>query len=231
MAGNIDKGNISKITGPNDWYGHPTRAQIDPCTNSGAITPALTIPWYLRGKMGGLKVGDCVAYSLFDDATGVILARLDGEWDGTIDYDTTTTGDVVNEKTELTMGHFTGTGGMTVSGGSGGASASIEGSLEVSGGDITADSISLKGHTHNCPHGGSTSSANGGSGGGGGDDPGGGFVLYYDGEYEVTPATTAQTLETAQRFLEENVEIKEIPYAETSNEAGGETAYIGRELE
>lgn len=152
MAGSVDKGMISKIMGPNDWYGHPTRAQIDPCTNTGAVTPALTIPWYLRGKMGGLKVGDCVAYSLFDDATGVILARLDGEWNGTIDYDTTTTGDVVNEKTELTIGHFTGTGGMAVSGGSAdGKSASIEGSLEVISGDITADSISLKSHTHTCP--------------------------------------------------------------------------------
>lgn len=53
----------------------------------------------------------------------------------------------------------------------------------------------------------------------------------YDGEYLVIPKTTAQTLDTAQRFLERNIEIKEIPYAETSNLAGGKTAYIGKEIE
>ena len=95
MAGTIDKGNISRILAAKDWNGHPTTATVNPCTNSGAITPALTIPWYLRGKMGGLKVGDCVAYALFDDGTGVIIDRLDGEWTGVIDYPTTTTGDVV----------------------------------------------------------------------------------------------------------------------------------------
>lgn len=56
-------------------------------------------------------------------------------------------------------------------------------------------------------------------------------VAFYDGEYEVTPTTTAQTLKTAQRFLDKDVEIKEIPYAETSNNAGGETVYIGKEIE
>jgi hypothetical protein len=60
-----------------------------------------------------------------------------------------------------------------------------------------------------------------------GDSP----VITYDGEYEVTPKTTAQTLETSQRFLEKNVEIKEIPYFETSNLAGGETVYIAKEIE
>lgn len=39
-------------------------------------------------------------------------------------------------------------GGMAVSGGSGGASATVQGSLQLTGGDITADSISLKGHRH-----------------------------------------------------------------------------------
>lgn len=53
-------------------------------------------------------------------------------------------------------GQISGTGGMTVSGGSG---ASVTGSLAVTGGDVTADGISLKGHTHDCPHGGSTGPA------------------------------------------------------------------------
>nr|DAZ55836.1 MAG TPA: baseplate protein [Caudoviricetes sp.] len=53
-------------------------------------------------------------------------------------------------------GQISGTGGMTVSGGTG---ASVTGSLAVTGGDVTADGISLKGHTHDCPQGGSTGPA------------------------------------------------------------------------
>lgn len=39
-------------------------------------------------------------------------------------------------------------GGMAVSGGGGGASATIQGSLQLTDGDITADDISLKEHSH-----------------------------------------------------------------------------------
>lgn len=155
MAGAIDKGNISRILPEKDWNGHPYRATVNPCTDSGAITPALTIPWYLRGKMGSLKIGDCVAYALFDDGTGVIIDRLDGEWKGIIDYPTTTTGDVINEKTEKTIGKFTGTGGMAISGGDG---ATVDGKVETTG-DVVAGSISLQNHTHTAPHG-ETSAAN-----------------------------------------------------------------------
>ena len=178
MAGKIDKGFISKIfPEPKDWYGHPTKAQINPCTNSGAVTPALTIPWYLRGKIGNLKVGDEVAYSLFDDGTGVIIDRLDGEWTGVIDYHTETTGDVVHDKTVTTIGdtnhkanvltegqttvvkQITGQGGMAISGSAGGgASATITGDIDLKGkfdatGDVTAGGISLQGHTHQGVHG------------------------------------------------------------------------------
>lgn len=135
MAGNIDKGHISRICAAKDWNGHPITATIDPCTNAGAITPALTIPWYLRGKMGGLKVGDCVAYALFDDGTGVIIDRLDGEWTGVIDYPTTTTGDVVHEKNVQTDGNQTTTGKTTTA-------------------DLETGSVgSYNGHVHTCPDG------------------------------------------------------------------------------
>ena len=113
MAGNIDKGNISRILPDKDWNGHPKLAAVNPCTNSGAITPALTIPWYLRGEMGGLNVGDCVAYALFDDGTGIIIDRLDGEWTGVIDYPTRTTGDVTHDKNVMTKGNTTTTGKTT----------------------------------------------------------------------------------------------------------------------
>lgn len=135
MAGNIDKGHISRICTTKDWNGHPSAATIDPCTNAGAITPALTIPWYLRGKMGGLKVGDCVAYALFDDGTGVIIDRLDGEWTGIIDYPTTMTGDVVHEKNVQTDGNQTTTGKTTTA-------------------DLKTGSVgSYNGHVHTCPDG------------------------------------------------------------------------------
>lgn len=176
MAGFIDKGRISKILpDPKDWYGLPTKAQVNPCTNAGAITPAITIDWRLRGKNGQLKVGDEVAYCLFDDGTGVIFARLDGENSGIIDYDTETTGDVVHDKTVTTIGdtnhkanvltegqttvvkQITGQGGMAVSGGSG---ASVTGNMSISSGDVTvtggdmsADGIGLKTHTHTGVHG------------------------------------------------------------------------------
>lgn len=164
MSGRILKGFISKILPkPVDWYGHPTRATVNPATNSGAVTPAITIDWRLRGKNGNLKTGVEVAYCLFDDGTGVIFARLDGENSGIIDYDTETTGDVVQDKTVTTIGdtnhkanvltegqttvikQITGQGGMAVSGGSG---ASVTGNMRITSGDVTADRISLKSHTH-----------------------------------------------------------------------------------
>ena len=55
----------------------------------------------------------------------------------------------------------------------------------------------------------------------------GGNVEEYKGDYEVTPAITAQVLETARKAMRDDVKIKEIPYAEVSNPAGGTTVIIG----
>lgn len=54
------------------------------------------------------------------------------------------TGDVTIQKS-LTV-----TGGAAISGGSG---ASVEGNMAITNGDVTADAISLKQHTHTCPDG------------------------------------------------------------------------------
>ena len=70
----------------------------------------------------------------------------------------TITGDTTIEKTLTVLGLITGTGGMTVSGGSG---ASVTGNMMVSGGDVTADGVGLKSHTHTCPHGGETGTGHG----------------------------------------------------------------------
>lgn len=67
----------------------------------------------------------------------------------------TITGDTTIEKTLTVRGLISGTGGMTVSGGSG---ASVTGNLSTTG-DVTAGGISLQNHVHDCPQGGTTSEA------------------------------------------------------------------------
>lgn len=67
----------------------------------------------------------------------------------------TITGDTTIEKTLTVRELISGTGGMTVSGGSG---ASVTGNLSTTG-DVTAGGISLQNHVHDCPQGGTTSEA------------------------------------------------------------------------
>ena len=52
----------------------------------------------------------------------------------------------------------------------------------------------------------------------------------YDGPYDVTPKVTAQTLQTAQKFMREDVSVRAIPYFDVSNPAGGNTIYIANEV-
>lgn len=52
---------------------------------------------------------------------------------------------------------------------------------------------------------------------------------YYTGETSVTPKTTAQTLETAEKIVMDNIVVLSVPYYETSN-TSGETAYIASEV-
>lgn len=49
----------------------------------------------------------------------------------------------------------------------------------------------------------------------------------YEGAYIVTPSVSNQTLETANKLMQSDVTIEEIPYAEVSNNSGGKTASIG----
>lgn len=55
-------------------------------------------------------------------------------------------------------------------------------------------------------------------------------VDYYDGDYTVTPKVEKQELATRQKFLTEDVKIKEIPFFEASNNEGRQTVFIGKEL-
>ena len=93
----IQKGKISTVEGAADRNGDKTTARVLPCTADGMVTRPLTIPWWLRGKMGNLKPGDEVAYAMFEDDTGIILSRMDGEWDGTVP------GSVKVEKGDVTV--------------------------------------------------------------------------------------------------------------------------------
>ena len=97
------------------------------------VTRPLTLPWWLRGKMGNLKPGDEVAYAMFEDGTGIILSRMDGEWDGTVP------GDVTVIKGSVTVKE----GDISVS----------AGSVSVPSGDVTASGISHTSHTHAGVHG------------------------------------------------------------------------------
>ena len=93
----IQKGKISTVEGAADRNGDKPTARVLPCTADGMVTRPLTIPWWLRGKMGNLKPGDEVAYAMFEDGTGIILSRMDGEWDGTVP------GSVKVEKGDVTV--------------------------------------------------------------------------------------------------------------------------------
>lgn len=52
----------------------------------------------------------------------------------------------------------------------------------------------------------------------------------YTGAYEVTPKTAAQTLETKNKRMKDNVSVLAIPYYEVGNASDGETAIIGDDL-
>lgn len=56
-----------------------------------------------------------------------------------------------------------------------------------------------------------------------------GRLPYYNGDYVVDPRKVAQTLETANKSMRNDVVVNEIFYAETSNVGGGYTAIIGME--
>lgn len=68
MAG-VNKGKIASIDN--------TTARILPCNYKNKTTAKIVIPKFLRDN---LKKGDEVVYIQFDDATGVILGKMDGEY-------------------------------------------------------------------------------------------------------------------------------------------------------
>ena len=122
----IQKGKISSVEGTPDRNGDKTTARVLPNTADSMVTRPLTIPWYLRGEMGNLSVGTEVAYAMFEDGTGIILSRMDGEWSCTVP------GDVTIKKGTLTV---------------------QDKGVSVPSADVEAGGISLNSHTHAGVHG------------------------------------------------------------------------------
>lgn len=152
----IQKGKISKIEGPNDKNGNPTRARVLPSTADGALTRPLTIPWWLRGPTANLAVDTEVAYAVFDDLSGVLVSRMDGEGGSVFNGDVSIIG-------SLDVGSAaTVTDGLTA------ASATVAGSVDsgsVNTDTLTAGAgavggINVPSHTHTDSMGGSTTAPN-----------------------------------------------------------------------
>lgn len=54
----------------------------------------------------------------------------------------------------------------------------------------------------------------------------------YDGDTTIIPKANEQTvLPTAQKLVEDDITVMEIPFYQTTNPQGGNTIYIGRESE
>lgn len=73
----VNKGKISTIE-------DETHATVIPSFSDTPVTAKLVIPFFL---IRCLKVDMEVVYAQFPDNTGVILARLDGEWNHDLDDD------------------------------------------------------------------------------------------------------------------------------------------------
>ena len=83
--GTVNKGTVSAIFDD----GHTV--EVKPYTGV-VVTVRLVVPFFL---FGCLTVGMPVAYCTFQDNTGIVFARMDGEWNHTL-YDgvTIATGDL-----------------------------------------------------------------------------------------------------------------------------------------
>lgn len=72
--GSVNKGTIASISG--------NTARVVPYDASTKPTVKISIPWHLRGEAGNLKKGTEVVYVEFDDFTGLLIGRMDGEGGG-----------------------------------------------------------------------------------------------------------------------------------------------------
>ena len=75
----IQKGKISTIEDTLDANGNNTLARVIPNQETGVVTKPLVIASHLRGEYGKLAKGTEVVFVVFQDRSGIILSRADGE--------------------------------------------------------------------------------------------------------------------------------------------------------
>ena len=91
-----------------------------------------------------------VVYATFPDQTGIILARMDGEWNHKI-YRALTVEGTTHMTERLTADRgITATGGISAAGG---GNVTVQGDLSLTGsitatGDVKSGSVSLQNHVH-----------------------------------------------------------------------------------
>ena len=90
----IEKGEISSLT--------ETHATVIPSFSADPVSAELTIPFYLKRC---LEVGMSVCYAMFEDNSGVILGRMDGEWNHDLDGDVRIRGDIQTASIGSVNGH------------------------------------------------------------------------------------------------------------------------------
>lgn len=78
----IKQGLILTVEGNKDSNGNCMFARVCPINKEQLVSRPLTLPFYLRGSYGKLSKGTPVAYVVFDDESGLVIERLDGNWDG-----------------------------------------------------------------------------------------------------------------------------------------------------
>lgn len=118
----IEKGTISTIKDGGK------KATAVPSFSDSPVSAELTVPFYL---VGCLEVGMQIVYAHFPDGTGVVLGRMDGEWNHDLEGD-------VNIQGDHTVG-----GDQEITG-------------KVTSADLTTPAASFNSHIHGTPAGDST---------------------------------------------------------------------------
>jgi hypothetical protein len=90
----IQKGKISGLEGAPDAHGNAARARVVPDVDGDIVTLGLVIPARLRGGGGRLAPGVEVVFAVFEDLSGYIIDRADGEFFGELYGDITINGGV-----------------------------------------------------------------------------------------------------------------------------------------
>lgn len=128
----VDKGTISTVSGKT--------ATVIPAFSDAPVSIELVVPFYL---VDSLSVGMPVVYAQFQDNTGVILARMDGEWNHNLEGNVTIQGNHTVEGSQTVDGNQTIEGAATITG-------------NVTAADLITGTARFNTHTHSCPDGGTS---------------------------------------------------------------------------